>query len=613
MKKYIYIILACAAIFSFAACVENVEINPDENGPVYLSVSMEQPATKATIGESTGAFAFSNGDAIKIYNGNGVYTGTTTSTSAEGTFAMGSEFENTGSGFAGFPAGLVSTITGSGVTFILPASYEYAEVGSADPDAAKVPCPMMGDFTAGSKITLKQAGAVVRFRVTNIAAGSLSFTFPTAVTGEVTLSSVPSDAAGGILAANFINTEYVHPGFTVTVTNVPDVADGSYVFITIPVPTATAPYEILVNNTPDDGTNTRMVAIAGSSTGLNRAGGYKLAVRTVQVPTPSFKVADLGGGNYREVVLAPGNLMAKIGSFTNVVADSKPDGSGGTGKSYATASEWKFGGNYEFLGGDSEGGNYKFAHHDAGCVGKWVDLFPWQGASATIGHYQGLISVPGGSSDGDWLGTVDNESLYDGCWTTDTNNSSTPTGGKIYISNGGSYTWRPLTWAEWQYMLTERETQTFNEVENAHYAPVSVNGINGLLIFPDEVASVWNDASMGTKPKKAHINLDNKNDFQWGDASTYTSFNLVAMINAGFVFLPAAGFRSNPNIMNAGTFGYMWTSTGAGMSGSRYTAHYVEFKYNNSADPSSPAGGVAPNAAWTRAAARSVRLARELN
>ena len=608
MKRSFFFFLSGAlAALAMLSCAKEIEQNPEENKdskPVTIKVSMASE-TKATLAESNGVnFAFSNGDAIKIYDGTDVFSGTTESTENTGDFEMAAGFNGAGSGLAGFPASLVSTITSSGVTFIMPASYEYAAVGGTDANAAKVPCPMMGSYTgAGNEISLKQAGAVIRFRVTNIAAGSLSFTFPTAVTGQVTLTEVPDEPGEGILVANFVDNYYVHPGNTITVTGLEDVADGSYIYITLPVPTATEPHEILVTNTPDDGSLlTRMVAIEGSSTGLNRARGYKLAVRPVEVPTPSFKVADLGGGSYREVVLAPGNLMAKIESFTNVTPSTI---------SYATASEWKFGGNYEFLGGDPEGGNYKFAHHDDGCVGKWVDLFPWQGASVTnANRHQGLISVPGSSDAGDWLGTEDNESLYDGCWTTDTDNSTTPSGGKIYISNGGSYTWRPLTWAEWKYMLQERVTQTFNDVENAHYAPISVAGVNGLLIFPDEVAEAWNNATMGEKP--THINLANVTNFQWEDASTYTAFNLIAMINAGFVFLPAAGFRSNPSIMNAGTYGYIWTSTGAAKSGTRYTAHYVEFKVNSkAAEPYD--GGVQPNAAWTRAAGRSVRLARDLN
>ena len=574
MKKYIYIILAWAAIFSFAACVENVEINPDENGPVYLSVSMEQPATKATIGESTGAFAFSNGDAIKIYNGNGVYTGTTTSTSAEGTFAMESEFENTGSGFAGFPAGLVSTITGSGVTFILPASYEYAEVGSADPDAAKVPCPMMGDFTAGSKITLKQAGAVVRFRVTNIAAGSLSFTFPTKVTGEVTLSAIPDGENGGILAGNL--STY---GNTITVSSVPAVASGNYIYITLPVPTGTAPQGILVTNTPSDPSKAiRMQSLTGSSTALVRHGGYKLGVNPSEISTPSFTINKNGD----KVILAPGNLMAKIGTFDGDVA---------------TASEWKFGGYLETVGDAHDAGNYLFAYGNDECVGKWVDLFCWQGASATI-KVHGLARVADSNSSASlvYIGNVAEEDVYTECWDG------------LEIENGGGYTWRSLSRAEWEYIFSERTTSTLDTVPDARHARATVSGINGILIFPDNIGSVWNTGTMGSYP--SDINKDKKRTgeskkYVYG-TDNYTSSQFLAMSNVGVVFLPCTGYTFKNGIAAADSFrkwGYYWTKTGGADSGTMKTAGYLNFN----PDETAPVG------VYKRNVARAVRLARDLN
>lgn len=300
MKKNVLFLLAGLVIIAFS-CTQITELTPEEqipSGPVTITVNMD-PETKATLAEETGAFAFSSGDAIKIFNGSSVYTGTTTSTANSGSFTMEEGF-TAGSGFAGFPASMVSSIDGNGVVFTLPDKYAFEEVGSTNADAAKVPCPMIGTYTAGNSISLKQAGAVIRFRITNVAAGSLVFIFPTNVTGTTNALTTPASASDkGILASNLTGAGYLsyqpkNSGYTyhslanntITVIGVPNVENGNYIYITLPVPAETKPQNITVMNVSSSSDNNRKAILTGVNEALSRAGGHKMGV-TLDLVSPT--------------------------------------------------------------------------------------------------------------------------------------------------------------------------------------------------------------------------------------------------------------------------------------------------------------------------------------
>lgn len=273
--------------------VEKEDPKPAE--PVTLTAFIGEsgpdatPATKATLNESDGKFAFSDTDAIKVYNGTGTYASTSvTIDGSSARFTMEEGFQDTGSGLAAYPAGIVDDISAGGVTFILPESYTYEQVGSGDPvsstgdvsaaaSAAEVPCPMIASYSAGQRLQFKQAGAVVRFRVTNCLAGSLTFTFTTPVTGTVTVPAVPSGTSDGIH-----NTNTGLTGYSILVTGVPAVTAGNYIFITLPVPSGTDPMNVGVwnNGTLPSETEAvnRVATLSGAANPLNRTQGHKRGV-----------------------------------------------------------------------------------------------------------------------------------------------------------------------------------------------------------------------------------------------------------------------------------------------------------------------------------------------
>ena len=316
------------------------KVDPEPTEPVTLTAYISEagpdavPATRATLNESTGAFAFSEGDAIKVYNGSGTYASTgVTIEGSSARFTMEEGFTDAGSGLAAFPSEVVSAISTDGVTFQLPDIYEYSQVGSAivsstgdvaaAASAAKVPCPMIASYAAGQHLYFKQAGAVVRFRITNCLAGSLTFTFTTPVTGTVTVPSVPTGTSDGIH-----NTASGLTGYSITVTGVPAVGDGNYLFITLPVPSGTDPMNVGVwnNGTLPSVTEAanRVATLSGTADPLNRTQGHKRGVSLESVWTAAtFDGLWLDGylhdlGDSFEIVNDPLEILKYYGNSASI-------------------------------------------------------------------------------------------------------------------------------------------------------------------------------------------------------------------------------------------------------------------------------------------------------
>ena len=333
MKALFNTIFAGALIVCCASCSkESVSpvVEPDQGLDFSVPVSLKarianDPGSKATLGEETGAFSFSNTDAIKVYNGSDTYESASVSISGSvATFTMPVGFAD-GSGFAAFPASSVSGINGEGVTFNLPSSYTYSQVGGTDPDAALVPCPMIASYSAGNELVFKQAGAIVRFLVTNCLAGDLTFTFTSPVTGSVTLNAVPSGTDDGILSANLTSQ-----GYSITVTGVPAVSGSESFYITLPVPTGTDPINVGVWNKGESAN--RVVTKSGTAVPLARAGGRKRSAPLVDVKDyATFAGITLAGdlyyiGDYNYGIFEDPLEVLKYYSVNNTTSGNKDDG-----------------------------------------------------------------------------------------------------------------------------------------------------------------------------------------------------------------------------------------------------------------------------------------------
>ena len=177
----------------------------------------------------------------------------------------------------------------------------------------------------------------------------------------------------------------------------------------------------------------------------------------------------------------------------------------------ASTNTWRFAENqYEIIGNDN-------ANIGSSSYTGWIDLFGW-----------GTGNNPTNSS----VSSHDYEDFTD--W------------GNNAISNGGNTTntWHSLTQDEWVMILFYRNTDS-----GLRFAKANVNGINGLILLPDN----WSTNT---------YYLYNTNT-----ANAAYSSNTIGLLNwslleeAGAVFLPAAGTRSGTTISNVESYGEYWTSS----------------------------------------------------
>lgn len=145
--------------------------------------------------------------------------------------------------------------------------------------------------------------------------------------------------------------------------------------------------------------------------------------------------------------------------------------------------------------------------------------------------------------------------------STSTNNYTTFTDwGTKPISNGGNAAniWRTLTSDEWNYLL-------FQRIAYYRFAKATVNGVKGLIIFPD-VFSSWSITSLNITCDDTSIDYSVnviQNETMWNNY--FGSY--------GAVFLPAAGSRSGTTMYLVNSEGAYWSSS----QGSTQSAYSVLF------------------------------------
>ena len=176
---------------------------------------------------------------------------------------------------------------------------------------------------------------------------------------------------------------------------------------------------------------------------------------------------------------------------------------------------------------------------------------------------------------------------YDNNW-----NGETPFFAEKNFTVNGYSGWGVLTGGyngEWSYLLNSRNTAYSN---NHRYAAVKVNGMAGLLIFPDEFSS-W-PSGAGTEPQTFNTKSSNWNN------RNYAVAEFTVLQNNGCVFLPAAGYHDGSDgleiVLNVGD-GYYWSAS----PDSDFYAYDLYFLSNN----------VYPDNNDARYRAQSVRLVTE--
>ena len=239
-------------------------------------------------------------------------------------------------------------------------------------------------------------------------------------------------------------------------------------------------------------------------------------------------------------------------------------------------------GTHAVAGGGTAPGTWRFASHQWDTIGAanrnisssytgWIDLFGWgtSGYHNTNDPYNTFYQPYSTGYNTPIVNATFNRYGYGPSTNMqDTNllGTSANYDWGIYnaISNGGNEPglWRTLTQTEWAYLLESRTT-----VSGVRYAKATVNGVQGLIITPDN----WTTA---TYPLDS-VNLTTISF----TANVITAAQWVSTLeSAGCVFLPAAGLRSGRNVSSVNTWGTYWASTCRSASVANSVANNISFQ-----------------------------------
>ena len=166
----------------------------------------------------------------------------------------------------------------------------------------------------------------------------------------------------------------------------------------------------------------------------------------------------------------------------------------------------------------------------------WIDLFGW----GTSGNNHGATSYQ------PWSTSTSSNQYY--AYGSSSYNLNSQTGqadwGYNPISNGGNQEnsgWRTLTQAEWYYVFYTRTTAS-----GLRYAKAKVNGVNGMILLPDD----WNSSYYTLNTSSSYYSANTISAAQWASLERY-----------GAVFLPAAGYRSGTSVNYVGSYGNYWSAS----------------------------------------------------
>lgn len=366
-------------------------------------------------------------------------------------------------------------------------------------------------------------------------------------------------------------------GFTVTVDNV-TVSSDAYQLSGSKDITLNSTETLAVNAAATETAADKQVQVLFDDNELQILAGQ---TKTVQVP-----VLPVGAGNHFTVSITvhkvgdaavtktltktqttggamPRNSLATapdtVGALFSVAADKKVIISQGNLQYQASTNTWRFAVNQYDMIGNAAGNTTAAA--DRATQSDWIDLFGWATSGWDNGNicYQPYIStnsITGNyiSTKGFGYGPTDGSSYeYDITGTY----ANADWGVYNAIINGGNRSgeWRTMTGksgGEWHYLYGTRTASTVNSTANARYIQSTVNGVQGIIFFPD----VYSHPDGVTQPTK----INTSSNF-WA-TNTYSSAEWAKMEAEGAIFMPRAGYRQGVTTTEGDA--YYWSSTNAG-------------------------------------------------
>lgn len=562
MKK-IYLYFAMLATVA-AACTKDESAFLQDNGALPADTpevkmiietisarSSSSTITRAAIADDGGAFSWTAGDdhiavhVSKDDNHEYVFTseeggsGATVDgdDSSTASFTVAYQMGYTRDAFAVFPSTIVSKNaanygqSGSTLDVTLPGSYKLDQV-----TGTRTPCPMIATNT-GDSWDFYQLCGLLRLKVSNLPATTKrleidfdgkkvwgDFSIAAVVTPGTSVIETIADDDHDIITITKDGTTDAVLGETNMDLNIP-LPTGSYSNITVTA------YDALTAGTV---TFTMTTAFAYSA---QQAHGTKIAIK-VPFPPGEFSVNAEG----KKVIFAPGNLQY-LGNA---------DGTG----------TWRFAEHqYDFMGDGPGNPNNETPSPYQGNV--TVSGYTKYNTTAGMDVARDLFGWGASGSNGKnpWMTSTNSNDYYNGSLTgTDydwgvyhrASGSSTEK-----ITNGGDYSWRLFTSAEWAYIIkrtgrvyTRSDAPTYMETKNL-FANATVVGVKGIILFPDN----W-DGSLDRTIKYGNASGTNYNGTTC-DAEKWAKFE-----DAGCVFLPAAHVRKGTSISSSYTNeGKYWAGT----------------------------------------------------
>ncbi len=131
--------------------------------------------------------------------------------------------------------------------------------------------------------------------------------------------------------------------------------------------------------------------------------------------------------------------------------------------------------------------------------------------------------------------------------------------GNNSISNGGGRRWFTLTRDEWVYVFNTRSTSS-----GIRYAKATVNGVNGVILLPDN----WSSSNYSLS------NTNNGNASFSSNRISQSDWTNLLEAN-GAVFLPAAGWRYGTSVNLVGSYGQYWSASYTG-SANAYGVYFSD-------------------------------------
>ena len=505
MKKITLALVAFMLVLGMTQCKKEQQNNiiPDEGETVYITMKVADDGGKHTVYPGTGAVVYGDGDVIYVGN-NGHYVGTLTYANGafSGTITSPSTSDYLHFYFTGgkTPANNPTTNTTSFTVNISDQSTNLPVLSYGHSKTKYV------DGTTAYTCMLENKCGLVKFVPSEATSNPITVSGmkTTATINFATPGITPTDATGAVTLYSVSGSEKWA--------------------ILLPQDEVVSP---IVNN--NDFSYPSIESVPAITINMYYNSGVNVNMRT----TPLGAISGLFtiNANGDKVFFSQGNLQYQ-----------------------ASTNTWRFAENqWDYIGY----GNDNISSSNSG----WIDLFGW----GTSGYHDvndeyNVNYQPWSTSDA----TVNTTYNYYGYGPSNNmfleNQTPSLTGdiGANYdwgvynpISNGGNSAgqWRNLTYYEWNYLLKTRTTSS-----GMRYVKAIVNGVNGLILIPDNATNLGSYIAYQTS-NNASSNYSSNTI----NSTVWANFEAV-----GAVFLPAAGSRmkTTTNTNTTGQNGNYWTSSG---------------------------------------------------